>query len=113
MSVFECSICLRDFTDPASLPCGHSFCRSCITKWLSSHTSCVHCRLPFNQSQLSTNFQLVHVMDELSRPKVIPSSDLTEIVFFTSTNVAEISFCKYHGQPAVLKQYKKCVNGVA
>ncbi|KAL0220868.1 hypothetical protein RCL1_000722 [Eukaryota sp. TZLM3-RCL] len=113
MSVFECSICLRDFTDPASLPCGHSFCRSCITKWLSSNTSCVHCRLPFNQSQLSTNFQLVHVMDELSRPKVIPSSDLTEIVFFTSTNVAEISFCKYRGQPAVLKQYKKCVNGVA
>ncbi|KAL0224928.1 hypothetical protein RCL1_002840 [Eukaryota sp. TZLM3-RCL] len=112
MSAFECLICLGDFTDPCSLPCGHSFCRSCITKWLSSNASCAHCRLPFNQTQLATNYQLVHVMDELSRPKVIPSSDLTELVPFTSTNVAEISFCKYRGQPAVLKQYRKCVNGV-
>uniref|UniRef100_A0A3Q2PU05 Uncharacterized protein n=1 Tax=Fundulus heteroclitus TaxID=8078 RepID=A0A3Q2PU05_FUNHE len=29
-----CSACLTIFTDPVTLPCGHSFCRQCITKFL-------------------------------------------------------------------------------
>ncbi|KAM4551925.1 E3 ubiquitin-protein ligase TRIM39-like [Odontesthes bonariensis] len=29
---FLCSICLDVFTDPVSTPCGHNFCKSCITQ---------------------------------------------------------------------------------
>ncbi|XP_076027223.1 zinc-binding protein A33-like [Genypterus blacodes] len=29
---FLCSICLDIFTDPVSIPCGHSFCKACITQ---------------------------------------------------------------------------------
>ncbi|XP_078022844.1 E3 ubiquitin/ISG15 ligase TRIM25-like isoform X2 [Epinephelus lanceolatus] len=29
---FLCSICLDVFTDPVSTPCGHNFCKNCITQ---------------------------------------------------------------------------------
>lgn len=28
--VLECPVCMEKFTDPRMLPCGHTFCRSCI-----------------------------------------------------------------------------------
>ncbi|KAK0150025.1 E3 ubiquitin/ISG15 ligase TRIM25 [Merluccius polli] len=30
---FSCSICLDVFNSPVSTPCGHNFCRTCITKF--------------------------------------------------------------------------------
>uniref|UniRef100_A0A8C4Z3M8 E3 ubiquitin-protein ligase TRIM39-like n=1 Tax=Gadus morhua TaxID=8049 RepID=A0A8C4Z3M8_GADMO len=30
---FSCSICLDVFSSPVSTPCGHNFCRACITKF--------------------------------------------------------------------------------
>ncbi len=30
---FECPICLLTCRDPWQTPCGHLFCRACITKW--------------------------------------------------------------------------------
>ncbi|XP_076020578.1 E3 ubiquitin-protein ligase TRIM39-like [Genypterus blacodes] len=38
---FLCSICLKVFTDPVSTPCGHNFCKSCITKHWDSNVQCV------------------------------------------------------------------------
>ncbi|XP_076020583.1 E3 ubiquitin-protein ligase TRIM21-like [Genypterus blacodes] len=38
---FLCSICLEVFTDPVSTPCGHNFCKSCITKHWDSDVLCV------------------------------------------------------------------------
>ncbi|XP_059187312.1 nuclear factor 7, brain-like [Centropristis striata] len=35
---FLCSICLDVFTDPVSTPCGHNFCKNCITEhWNVNH----------------------------------------------------------------------------
>ncbi|XP_030610477.1 zinc finger protein RFP-like [Archocentrus centrarchus] len=30
---FLCSICLDVFTDPVTIPCGHNFCKTCITQY--------------------------------------------------------------------------------
>ncbi|XP_072514802.1 E3 ubiquitin-protein ligase TRIM39 [Salminus brasiliensis] len=40
--LFQCSVCLNVFTQPVSLPCGHTFCLSCIqTQWMT--TGSPHC----------------------------------------------------------------------
>uniref|UniRef100_A0AAQ4R492 Uncharacterized protein n=1 Tax=Gasterosteus aculeatus aculeatus TaxID=481459 RepID=A0AAQ4R492_GASAC len=57
-----CSICLDVFTEPVSTPCGHNYCRTCITGFWAS--SCqIHCplcmkkfrRIP--QLQINTGFR--------------------------------------------------------
>ncbi|XP_044212460.1 E3 ubiquitin/ISG15 ligase TRIM25-like [Thunnus albacares] len=37
---FLCSICLDVFTDPVSTPCGHNFCKNCITEHWNSKVQC-------------------------------------------------------------------------
>ncbi|XP_068135928.1 E3 ubiquitin/ISG15 ligase TRIM25-like [Hyperolius riggenbachi] len=50
----DCSICLNIYTDPATLRCGHSFCRICIERFLDSQEasgrySCPECREEFEE----------------------------------------------------------------
>uniref|UniRef100_A0A8D0A4V5 RING-type domain-containing protein n=1 Tax=Sander lucioperca TaxID=283035 RepID=A0A8D0A4V5_SANLU len=47
---FLCSICLDVFTDPVTTPCGHNFCKACITKhWdIDIPYQCPTCRNGFN-----------------------------------------------------------------
>ncbi|XP_049429430.1 E3 ubiquitin-protein ligase TRIM21-like isoform X1 [Epinephelus fuscoguttatus] len=47
---FLCSICLDVFTDPVSTPCGHNFCKTCITEqWnINVPYQCPNCKKVFN-----------------------------------------------------------------
>ncbi|XP_071395899.1 E3 ubiquitin-protein ligase TRIM21-like [Centroberyx affinis] len=47
---FLCSICLDVFTDPVATPCGHNFCKNCITRhWdISVQCQCPMCKEVFN-----------------------------------------------------------------
>ncbi|XP_023152271.1 E3 ubiquitin-protein ligase TRIM21-like isoform X2 [Amphiprion ocellaris] len=46
---FLCSICLDVFTDPVTTPCGHNFCKNCITDhWnISNICQCPTCKKEF------------------------------------------------------------------
>ncbi|XP_044199654.1 E3 ubiquitin-protein ligase TRIM21-like [Thunnus albacares] len=46
---FLCSICLDVFTDPVTTPCGHNFCKNCITEHWNSNDqySCPMCKEVF------------------------------------------------------------------
>ncbi|XP_037622269.1 zinc finger protein RFP-like [Sebastes umbrosus] len=52
---FLCSICLNVFTDPVSTPCGHNFCKTCITKHWGVNA---RCRCPNCQKVFSTRPEL-------------------------------------------------------
>ncbi|TRY79013.1 hypothetical protein DNTS_022218 [Danionella cerebrum] len=49
--LFQCSVCLDVFTHPMSLPCGHTFCQSCIlAQWTASGSShCPKCSTVFQE----------------------------------------------------------------
>uniref|UniRef100_A0A671NKX2 Uncharacterized protein n=1 Tax=Sinocyclocheilus anshuiensis TaxID=1608454 RepID=A0A671NKX2_9TELE len=67
----KCSICLDLFTDPVSTPCGHNFCKSCLSQcWNNSQTyRCPFCKANFRKRpDLKINTALRPVL-ELFREK--------------------------------------------
>lgn len=72
-----CSICQMLLHKPVSIPCGHNFCMTCISKhWglgMSSFT-CPHCRRNFlSKPDLKTNTVLCAIMEHVK--KVWPESE--------------------------------------
>lgn len=71
----RCSIHLGlagECSDPVTLPCGHSFCKTCIAPFYSatmsvSQRKCPQCRVPFTVSydSLKTNVAIKGVTDHL------------------------------------------------
>ena len=67
-SHFSCSICLELFRDPVTIPCGHSFCMSCLTDYWDRQTvcSCPQCRAAFRpRPKLGRNNLLVEMLQKL------------------------------------------------
>ncbi|XP_019212384.1 zinc finger protein RFP-like [Oreochromis niloticus] len=52
---FLCCICLDVFTDPVSTPCGHNFCKTCISQHWDMNQSC---QCPMCKETFSTRPQL-------------------------------------------------------
>lgn len=68
---FVCSVCLDTLKDPATLPCGHSYCLACIqSHWdrkdIKGQHSCPQCRQVFNpRPSLAKSTVLVEAMEKL------------------------------------------------
>ncbi|XP_033842522.1 E3 ubiquitin-protein ligase TRIM35-like [Periophthalmus magnuspinnatus] len=62
-----CSICLDTFTEPVSLGCHHSFCRTCLQKtWAQEkEKNCPVCRRKSSKSDPGVNFALKELSDSL------------------------------------------------
>lgn len=62
-SPFDCSMCTEDFNDPQVTPCGHTFCKPCITAWVTKNKTCPDCRKDVTST--STNISVKRMMDEV------------------------------------------------
>ncbi|KAL7875772.1 hypothetical protein AOLI_G00107350 [Acnodon oligacanthus] len=113
---FLCSICLYVFTDPVSTPCGHNFCKTCLTQYWdnSQHYQCPLCKEKFTKRpELKINTTLREVVDHFKKT----GPDNLEILCDVCTGVklkglkscldCGVTFCKTHLEPHTVGKLKK------
>uniref|UniRef100_W5K8E4 Uncharacterized protein n=1 Tax=Astyanax mexicanus TaxID=7994 RepID=W5K8E4_ASTMX len=104
---FQCSICLDVFTDPVSTPCGHNFCKSCLTQYWNStqHCHCPLCKEKFTKRpEMKINTTLREVADHFKKKTVLDKSEVlcdvcTREKAFKSCLNCGATFCKTHLEP--------------
>nr|XP_055059279.1 E3 ubiquitin/ISG15 ligase TRIM25-like [Misgurnus anguillicaudatus] len=106
---FICSICLYLLKDPVTIPCGHSYCMSCITDYWDQDDQdyrCPQCRQTFTtRPVLGKNIMLAEVVEKL---KTKLQTDRSEHFYFESGDV-ECDVCTERKHKAV-KSCLVCLN---
>uniref|UniRef100_A0AAZ1X3K0 Bloodthirsty-related gene family, member 2 n=1 Tax=Oreochromis aureus TaxID=47969 RepID=A0AAZ1X3K0_OREAU len=91
---FLCPICLDVFTDPVSTPCGHNFCKTCISQHWDLNQSC---QCPMCNETFYTRPQL---RQQAAKPEV--PCDIctgTRLKALKSCLVCQTSYCQTHLEP--------------
>uniref|UniRef100_UPI0037E963B2 E3 ubiquitin-protein ligase TRIM21-like n=1 Tax=Semicossyphus pulcher TaxID=241346 RepID=UPI0037E963B2 len=122
---FLCSICLDVFTDPVSTPCGHNFCKTCITQHWDVNVSCQcpNCQKVFyTRPELQVNTFISEVAAQfrqsaqqkassssseqrVSKPGEVPCDVCTgtKLKALKSCLVCLASYCETHLEPHLKK----------
>jgi late competence protein required for DNA uptake (superfamily II DNA/RNA helicase) len=64
----ECILCMKIFYMPITLPCGHTFCQSCIQRLLDHDDKCPFCRQLFyiNPDESPVNIIIKTIVEKSS-----------------------------------------------
>ncbi|XP_057210685.1 E3 ubiquitin-protein ligase TRIM47-like [Triplophysa rosa] len=105
----QCSICLEVFSDPVSTPCGHNFCKICLsTYWNNSQDCrCPNCKETFKQRpDLKINTTLRDVVDEHKKKCHEEQAEVVcdicsegKLKAVKSCLVCQSSYCETHLEP--------------
>ncbi|XP_056272699.1 E3 ubiquitin-protein ligase TRIM21-like [Pseudoliparis swirei] len=118
---FLCSICLDVFTDPVTIPCGHNFCKACITQhWnVNVPDQCPNCNQRFSRrpelqvntfiSEMAAQFRQAAQQEassssseqQAAKPGEVPCDGCTgtKLKALKSCLVCLESYCETHLEP--------------
>ncbi|XP_039464960.1 E3 ubiquitin-protein ligase TRIM21-like [Oreochromis aureus] len=118
---FLCSICLDVFTDPVTTPCGHNFCKTCISQhWdMNQSCQCPMCKETFyTRPQLRVNTLFSEMVAQFRREALQKASSSsseqqaakpgevpcdvctgTRLKALKSCLVCQTSYCQTHLEP--------------
>ncbi|XP_010224229.1 PREDICTED: E3 ubiquitin-protein ligase TRIM39-like [Tinamus guttatus] len=91
-----CAICLDHLQDPVMIPCGHSFCRVCITQYWKPVTkdfSCPTCRHVCVQQIMYPNRQLASIVETARQLPFVKEKMQNEKICYKHHEVINL-FCK-------------------
>ncbi|XP_030247935.1 E3 ubiquitin-protein ligase TRIM21-like [Sparus aurata] len=115
-----CSICQHVFTDPVSTPCGHNFCKNCISEhWdINVPCKCPNCKKRFKRRPvLQVNSLISEIVSRIkesaqqrasssseqqaANPREVPCDICTgtKLKALKSCLVCLVSYCETHLQP--------------
>uniref|UniRef100_A0A3B3YSD1 RING-type domain-containing protein n=1 Tax=Poecilia mexicana TaxID=48701 RepID=A0A3B3YSD1_9TELE len=127
---FLCSICQDVFTDPVSTPCGHNFCKTCITRLWDANVpyKCPLCNEHFaSRPQLRVNTLLKEMVDQFrgeaqqevsssseqqaAKPGEVPCDVCTgpKLKALKSCMVCLASYCQTHLEPHLTAPHTEMV----
>ncbi|XP_048033462.1 E3 ubiquitin-protein ligase TRIM39-like [Megalobrama amblycephala] len=104
----QCSICLEVFTDPVTTPCGHNFCRTCLSEcWTNTQTCfCPLCKETFSKRpDLKINTTLREVVQHFEKLDLGESEVFCDICderkqkAVKSCLTCQSSYCDDHLEP--------------
>ncbi|XP_074489677.1 E3 ubiquitin-protein ligase TRIM21-like [Sebastes fasciatus] len=118
---FLCSICLDVFTDPVSTPCGHNFCKTCITQHWDVNVlfQCPNCqKIFYTKPELQVNTFISEMAaqfrqsaqqkassssseQQAAKPGEVPCDVCTgtKLKALKSCLVCLVSYCETHLEP--------------
>ncbi|XP_060736441.1 zinc-binding protein A33-like [Tachysurus vachellii] len=74
-----CSTCLEVFTDPVTTPCGHNFCKSCLTQfWNKCQVCCCpSCKEEFTKRpEVKINTSLSEIIEHFKKKNTLSETDV-------------------------------------
>ncbi|XP_026076606.1 tripartite motif-containing protein 16-like [Carassius auratus] len=108
---FRCPVCLDGLKEPVTIPCGHSYCMSCITDcWGQKEQGppyyCPQCRESFSQRPLlKKNTLIAEMMETLQKTSLQTAAVECDVCTTEKSRAVKsclqclASFCQTHLQP--------------
>ncbi|KAM4737952.1 E3 ubiquitin/ISG15 ligase TRIM25 [Anableps anableps] len=98
----SCPICLQLYNDPVVLPCGHNYCRACISKSADSTDSgkeplrCPECREAYHGvDSLQKNFKLSNIVEGFQATSQNIYEEIQEVIKPVDADTDTAVFCDH------------------